>query len=405
MKYLFATLCVSFHAVTVESFMNHNSPLTSMRRSTLTTSTSSLNSMMPMPFSEGPTVGFQDMPGFPEDLPEGVGPLPGSPMVPYGPNGPQSMHPDSRGFGGQQHQGDFYGGGRGGYDNDYWYENPANNWNSNTNGWNNQGASSSKWWQSGANQSNSLQGNSRKTWSSQDPWNQRSSHVHLQSERPYSPLTATVDFLQGPGNTARKMRVYSEDGYARPLRANFANPSGGSRGYSNTIDVKNTGPLEFPMAAGVSQSQQPMMYGGGGGGGRQMGQMGQMNDGPMMNGQQQQQGPMMNGQQQQQMMGGGMTGGGYKEMKTVQGGSLKTYSFSPYVNYVQVDIETDGMPCYAKIEVSQGPGDARQTYEVYSDDGTPWQGIVETPGYGCTILIKNKGPMAYPIKASCEPME
>jgi hypothetical protein len=115
---------------------------------------------------------------------------------------------------------------------------------------------------------------------------------------------------------------------------------------------------------------------------------------------------MMNGQQQQQQqqMGGGMPVG-QREMKTVQGGSLKTYSFSPYVNYVQVDIETDGMPCYAKIEVSQGPGDARQTYEVYSDDGTPWQGIVETPGYGCTILIKNKGPMAYPIKASCQPME
>jgi hypothetical protein len=390
-----------------------------MRRSTSTsTSSSSLNSMQ-MPFSEGPGVGFQeDMPGFPEDLPQGVGPLPGSPMVPYGPNGPQPMHPDSRDFGGQQHQ-DFYGG-RGGYDNDPWYENPANNWNSNNNGWNNQGASSSKWWQSGAHQSNLLQGDSRKTWSSQDPWNQRSSHVHLQSERPYSPMTATVDFLQGPGNTARKMRVYSEDGYARPLRANFANPSGGSRGYSNTIDVKNTGPLEFPMSAGVSQSQQPMMYGGGGGGGGGFGQMGQMNDGrsmmngqqmndggPMMNGQQMMDGPMMNGQQQQQQqqqMGGGMPVG-QREMKTVQGGSLKTYSFSPYVNYVQVDIETDGMPCYAKIEVSQGPGDARQTYEVYSDDGTPWQGIVETPGYGCTILIKNKGPMAYPIKASCQPME
>lgn len=378
MNSLFVALCVSLHANTVESYVNHNSPLLSKSRSgSMTTST--LQSM-PLPFSEGPGVGVQDMSGYPEDLPQGVGPLPGQPMVPYGPNGPQSMQPDSRGFGGQQH----FDGGRGGYDNDYWYENPADNWNSNTNGWNNQG-SSSKWWQSGMHQSNSLQGNSRKTWSSQDPWNQRSSHVHLQSERPYSPLTATVDFLQGPGNTARKMRVYSEDGYARPLRANFANPSGGSRGYSNTIDVKNTGPMEFPMSAGVSQSQQPMMYGGGG-------LMGQMNDGPMMNG------------PQQQMMGGGMVGTGQKQMKTVQGGSLKTYSFSPYVNYVQVDIETDGMPCYAKIEVSQGPGDARQTYEVYSDDGTPWQGIVETPGYGSTILIKNEGPMAYPIKASCEPM-
>eukprot|EP00980_Cylindrotheca_fusiformis_P007236 scaffold1525_cov142-Cylindrotheca_fusiformis.AAC.36 len=350
-----AALCVSLHSDTVESFMNRHN-----RRSSCPVGTTSLNSM-PMPFSEGAGVGVRD---HPTDLPEGVGPLPGSPMVPYGPNGPtsSSMQPDSRGFGGQ-------------YEDDYWYESPANNWNSNNNGWNNHQGSSSKWWQSGVHQSNSLQGNSRKTWSSQDPWNQRSSHVHLQSERPYSPLTATVDFLQGPGNTARAMRVYSEDGYARPLRANFANPS---RGYSNTIDVKNTGPMEFPLAAGVSQSPQPMMYGGGG--------------------------HQAAGPQQQQRMGGGMAGAGYKQMKTVQGGSLKTYSFDPYVNYVQVDIETDGMPCYAKIEVSQGPGDARQTYDVYSDDGTPWQGIVETPGYGSTILIKNEGPMAYPIKASCEPI-
>ena len=91
-------------------------------------------------------------------------------------------------------------------------------------------------------------------------------------------------------------------------------------------------------------------------------------------------------------------------MKTVQGGSLKTYTFDPQVNYVQIDIETDGMPCYAKVEVSQGPGDARQVFDVYSDDGAPWQGIVETPGYGSTILVKNEGPMEYPIKCSLEPI-
>lgn len=339
--------------------------------------------MMPMNEGPGVGVGVNDVPpGMPQDLPQGVGPLPGTPMVPYGPNGPQSSSQS-------------YGGGFGnGYDDDRWYENPSNNWN-NQNGWNNQG-DSSKWWQNGVrNSDNVLQGNSRKTWSSSEPWNMRSSHVHLQSERPYSPLTATVDYLQGPGNTARKMRVYSEDGYARPLRANFANTQGGSRGYSNTIDVKNNGPMEFPMSAGVTQTPQPMMRNGG------EGMM--MNGGAIMGG-------MMGG-----MMGagpdhdwvhgrGGMAGGGFKNMKTVQGGSLKTYTFDPQVNYVQIDIETDGMPCYAKVEVSQGPGDARQVFDVYSDDGAPWQGIVETPGYGSTILVKNEGPMEYPIKCSLEPI-
>jgi hypothetical protein len=375
MKKLLLSLFISLHLRRIEAYVNYAA---TKSRSISSSLYSAPPGMMPFNDGPGPGVGVRDGPNdMPRDLPQQVGPLPGDPMVAIGPNGPQ-MQPDSRGSFGGQNQ----------FDNDYWYENPSSNWNSNSNGWNNQGSSSSKWWQSGVSNSNNLlQGNTRKTWSSQDPWNQRSSHIHLQSERPYSPLTADIDFLQGPGNTARKMRVYSEDGHARPLRANFANPSGGSRGYSNTIDVKNTGPMEFPLNAGVSQSPNSMGYGGQG-----------LMDGSMMNGPQQQQ------QHYPGMNVMGSMNGGMKQMKTVQGGSLKHYSFDPYVNYVQVDIETDGMPCYAKIEVSQGPGDARQTYEVYSDDGTPWQGIVETPGYGSTILINNEGPLEYPIKASCEPI-
>ena len=308
--------------------------------------------MMPMPEQPGVNV-IDAPPNMPQDLPQEVGPLPGEPMIPYGPNGAQA--PDPRGFGGGNSYGNSYD------QDDRWYENPRNNWNNNQNGWNNQG-DSSKWWQNGVRNSNNiLQGNSRKTWSSNEPWNQQSSHVHLQSERPYSPMYATVDYLQGPGNTARKMSVYSEDGSARPLRASFANTQGGSRSYSNTIDVKNNGPLEFPMSAGVSQSPQPMMRNGGAmmDGGAMMG--GMMNGGAVMGG-------MWGSAPDRDWVhgpAGGMAGGGYKNMKTVQGGSLKTYSFSPHVNYVQVDIETDGMPCYAKIEVSQGPGDSKQVVDVY----------------------------------------
>ena len=307
-------------------------------------------------------------------------------MGTIGSGGPQSRpQPYGQSYGGTQ---GYSSGGYSGGDN--WYDSPHDNWNSGGTGWNNQGGSG-KWWQNGVSNSNQLlQGNSRKTWSAQDPWNQRSSHIHLQSERPNAPLDAKIDYLNGPNNVVRQMKVWSMDGYQRPVRANFANPGsyGGSRGSYGTIDVKNTGPMEFPISAGVSQSQAPMGYGGqglmsevAGPGGPQMGPGGM--SGPMR-------------------MGGEMAG--MKQMKTIQGESLKTFSFDPYINYVQIDLETDGMPCYADIEVSQGPGEARQTLQVYSDDGTPWQGVVEVPGYGSTITIKNVGPMAYPIKASCEPI-
>lgn len=344
----------------------------------------SLNAM-PMP-GGGPEAGFQGGEGMsvPQgDFPQG---MPGAPMVPMGPGGERS-----RPYG--QSYGQSYGGaggysGFGGYSNgDNWYDSPHSNWNSGGTGWDNQGGSG-QWWQNGVSQSNRvLQGGSRKTWSAQDPWNQQTSHVYLQSERPNAPLDAKIDYLNGPNNVVRQMKVWSMDGYQRPVRANFANPRG-SRSAYGTMDVKNTGPMEFPISAGVSQSHAPMGYGGQG-----------LMDGPRP------------GMGPDPMMGGGMSGpmrmggsAGMKQMKTIQGESLKTFSFDPYVNYVQIDLETDGMPCYCDIEVSQGPGEPRQTLQVYSDDGTPWQGVVEVPGYGSTITIKNVGPMAYPIKASCEPI-
>eukprot|EP00526_Cylindrotheca_closterium_P000729 CAMPEP_0113637688 /NCGR_PEP_ID=MMETSP0017_2-20120614/19738_1 /TAXON_ID=2856 /ORGANISM="Cylindrotheca closterium" /LENGTH=378 /DNA_ID=CAMNT_0000548749 /DNA_START=70 /DNA_END=1206 /DNA_ORIENTATION=+ /assembly_acc=CAM_ASM_000147 len=377
MKAVFlTTFCISLHVGSIESYLPQHQ-VVSRRNMNLKPLKS-----MPMPGGGGPeSGGFQDMPNGPQDLPQG-GPMPGAPMVPMGPGGQRSY---GQSYGGNQGY-DNGGGYGGGYSNgDNWYDSPHSNWNSGGNGMYNQGGGGSNWWQSGVRQSNTLQGNSRKTYSSQDPWNQRTSHVYLQSERPNAPLDAKIDYLHGPGNVARQMKVWSMDGYQRPVRANFANPSGGaSRGNYGTMDVRNTGPMEFPISAGVSQSPQTMGYGGRG---------------------------LMQGPEQQMMAPGGMSGpmrmggmAGMKQMQTVQGESLKTFSFDPNVNFVQIDLETDGMPCYADIEVSQGPGEARQTMQVYSDDGTPWEGVVELPGYGSTITIKNVGPMAYPIKASCEPI-
>ncbi|CAJ1946334.1 unnamed protein product [Cylindrotheca closterium] len=388
MKAIFlTTFCISLHVGSIESYLPQHQVVS--RRSS-NSMLKPLNSMPGgMPGGDGGP-GFQEgMNNGPQDFPQGVGPMPGSPMVPMGPGGERSQpygQPYGQSYGGNE---GYHGGNGGAYSNgDNWYDSPGGT------GWNNQNNNGGgQWWQNGGGGGggspyNTLQGNSRKTWSSQDPWNQRSSHIHLQSERPNAPLDAKIDFLHGPGNVARQMKVWSMDGHQRPVRANFANPSGGaSRGNYGTIDVRNTGPMEFPISAGVAQSPETMGYGG--------------------------QGLMPGGGPQQMMAPGGMSGpmrmggdmaAGMKQMKTIQGESLKTFSFNPAVNYVQINLETDGMPCYADIEVSQGPGEARQALQVYSDDGTPWEGIVDIPGYGSTITIKNVGPMAYPIKASCEPI-
>mmetsp|Transcript_30084 Transcript_30084/g.36741 ORF Transcript_30084/g.36741 Transcript_30084/m.36741 type:complete len:419 (+) Transcript_30084:39-1295(+) len=214
----------------------------------------------------------------------------------------------------------------------------------------------------GSNPRSHLQGGAQRTWTPNDVYSQRSSQVHIGSAHPYSPMEAIVDYWSAPNYASRKMRVFSEDGYIRPMSVNFSNPSGGSRGYYGSVQVRNGGPMTFPMDAGMTTSPDPVQstsYQG--------------SAGPV-------------------------------QTQTVQGGSLQTFSFSSRTQAVQVDLETDGLPLMAKVEVWQGPGDARLVADCYSDDGSPWQNIVEIPGYGSTICIKNVGPIEFPIKCSCQPL-
>mmetsp|Transcript_19895 Transcript_19895/g.28168 ORF Transcript_19895/g.28168 Transcript_19895/m.28168 type:complete len:491 (+) Transcript_19895:132-1604(+) len=227
------------------------------------------------------------------------------------------------------------------------------------------------WWQNSVSSTNGLiQGNSRKTYSSSwGGYGDGSSDVILQSQDPYTPIDAKVNIWNGPDNTARQMKVYSEDGFLRPLRVNFKNYN--PTLYSNTVDVQNTGPLEFPMSAHVETStgsaHEPQLRQNGNGVYAPPGRM-----------------------------------------KTIQGKSILTQTFTnPQVQNIQVDIETDGMPCYVKVEVLQGPGEARQKFKVYTDDGSGFQGIIEIPyGYAncgsCTIIVTNEGPLEFPIKCSLQ---
>eukprot|EP00980_Cylindrotheca_fusiformis_P021754 scaffold8587_cov97-Cylindrotheca_fusiformis.AAC.2 len=205
-----------------------------------------------------------------------------------------------------------------------------------------------------------LHGNSRRTWHSNDPYAQ-TSEVLIQSERPRAPLYANVSFRNGPSNTPRKMRVYSEDGYLRPVRAYFSNPKGGSRAYSNMVDIMNTASMEFPISATVSHS-------------RDFGSQGRSFQGEM-------------------------------DWKTIQGDNcIRTYTIEAGTRFVKVNLESDGsMPLMANVEVLEGPGDVRQLIEVQSDDGSPWEGVIAIPaGYPASIIVRNVGPMAFPIRSSVE---
>lgn len=91
---------------------------------------------------------------------------------------------------------------------------------------------------------------------------------------------------------------------------------------------------------------------------------------------------------------------------TVQGGASRSFPIDPSVRSVQIFLQTEGRNLEARIEVLQGPDSVRQVVELNEDFGydRPFSGIIDTPGYGCTIRIVNTGPMEYPFKASVVPL-
>lgn len=193
-----------------------------------------------------------------------------------------------------------------------------------------------------------VQGNSLKTWTYNSPMIDR---VQVAVRTEGRPFDTEVDLWQGPDNTPQKMRVYSEDGAIRPFQVLVETPRA-----PNTVAIRNVGQMEFPMIAAVQADTSNRM-------------------------------PMMD-----------------SELRTVQGGALRTYPFDPTVESVQVMITTDGRPLTARIELLQGPNNNKQVIEVYCEDGydRPFYVIMETPGSGNVVRVVNTATVEFPMSVAVE---
>jgi hypothetical protein len=89
---------------------------------------------------------------------------------------------------------------------------------------------------------------------------------------------------------------------------------------------------------------------------------------------------------------------------TVQGGALRTWSFTTNVETVQVLLKTEGRPLNSDIELWQGPDNTPQRMQVYIEDGSirPFSAMIGTPRDSNAIAVYNTAPLEYPLQACVE---
>jgi hypothetical protein len=201
-----------------------------------------------------------------------------------------------------------------------------------------------------------VQGGSLRTWSFANP---AIDAVQVLLKTEGRPLDADIELWQGPDNTPHKMRVYVEDGALRTFNAVIGTPRG-----PNTVAVRNIGQLEFPLDAVVRPDNA---------------------DGLAVD----------------------IASMSSRYSETIQGGAIRTYPFNPVVDSIAIILKTDGRPLNARIELLQGPNNNKQVVELYTEDGLdrPFFAIIESPGAGNVVRIKNTAPMEFPLYASVNAYE
>ena len=188
---------------------------------------------------------------------------------------------------------------------------------------------------------------------------QATQRVQLSLRSSGRPIDANVELWHTPSYIPTKFRIYTENGESRPVDAIIETPK-----HPKTVAVYNTGPGEFPFSANVANTGLDKAV---------------------------------------KSLAG-------EESRHVQGGQITSYTFGAEVDSVQICLTSADVGernIKAKIELTQGPNQVKQTVEMYCSSGykNPFYIVMQTPGSVNTIRVINQNNVEFPFDAWVLPYE
>lgn len=171
------------------------------------------------------------------------------------------------------------------------------------------------------------------------------------------PVVCEVQLWSAPTYTPLDIKVYLEEGNARPFNCVLKTP-----GTGNTVAIRNTSTQEYPATVRVDPDAADM----------------------------------------ERLMS-------MPQGERIQGSALKSYPLDSRTNRVVVMLKSEqgtvGSKLAAYVELLQGPNNVKQMLEVYGSDGykRPLFVVLETPGEGNMLRIRNDATQEFPLYATIEP--
>mmetsp|Transcript_2983 Transcript_2983/g.7761 ORF Transcript_2983/g.7761 Transcript_2983/m.7761 type:complete len:259 (-) Transcript_2983:89-865(-) len=167
------------------------------------------------------------------------------------------------------------------------------------------------------------------------------------------PMNADIEVWIGPDWTPLQLKTYCDDGLVRPMQALV-----GTRNKAAQVEIRNTGPYEFPLDVACSYAKAPLKD--------------IRNAIPASN-----------------------------PPRYIEGGAIYSLPFDNTCEQVQVLLNTDSRQLNAVVELLNGPNNIKQQYEIFTNNGllNSLYVVFNTPGSGNTVRVKNLAPLEFPCKA------